>query len=362
MDCITGRSVLLAIVINRFEQADEHDTALMFYLIAHFLIGSLMENQATNICFKWCSEKKSHKCVVLYSQPCTMNFPNLCKSILCGFFSILLVCQNVTGQTCNPQGNLFIFSNYDGGRLTINVDLDIPDIKIGICTYEPVQVTITGPFKNNVTKVDYAGFYSTNHDHCKYGFNISSISGVDPSLCTIKQYPPAGYSNPNGWSTIIGTDGKCTSNQYAGGANTPDQIVYYFQQATGGIMRIHDIRYGCWFNETLNISSSGNCCIQPSVVPVASFTSSKEAACTGDCIQFSSTSLGGPFTAYNWIFQGGNPASSTSANPSVCYPSPGTFNVQLTVTNSKGDNTVLKAGLIKISNKSALPLIEHKKR
>jgi len=40
------------------------------------------------------------------------------------------------GSVCNPSGNLIIYSNYDGGILTINVDQNIPNLIIGISTYE----------------------------------------------------------------------------------------------------------------------------------------------------------------------------------------------------------------------------------
>lgn len=62
---------------------------------------------------------------------------------------------------CNGTGNIVIYSNYDGGTLNINVDQDIPDLKIGICTYEPVEVNISGPFAGNVAEVLYAGFNSS---------------------------------------------------------------------------------------------------------------------------------------------------------------------------------------------------------
>ena len=60
--------------------------------------------------------------------------------ILLLFFGLQLNAQSI----CNPIGNLAVFSNYDGGILTINVDQNIPNLKIGICTYEPIQVSFTG--------------------------------------------------------------------------------------------------------------------------------------------------------------------------------------------------------------------------
>lgn len=60
------------------------------------------------------------------------------------------ICQ---GTFCDPQGNVAIFSNYDGGALTINVDQDIPDLHIGIVSYEFAVIHITGPFVSEVVEV-----------------------------------------------------------------------------------------------------------------------------------------------------------------------------------------------------------------
>jgi gliding motility-associated-like protein len=173
-------------------------------------------------------------------------------------------------QTCDSTGNLVIYSNYDGGILTINVDQNTPNLKVGICTYEPVQVNFTGPFVGNITQVIYAGFNSTqNNNNCGQGNFPTSISGVTASLISIITNPPVGYTPAHGngagpWGgTIIGAAGVCDTTTNAGGVNTPDEIVYYFQQATGGTLLFHKTQYSCWQNETINISSWGNCCILP---------------------------------------------------------------------------------------------------
>jgi PKD repeat protein len=74
--------------------------------------------------------------------------------------------------------------------------------------------------------------------------------------------------------------------------------------------------------------------------PTASFTSSPSGtACTGQTIQYTSTSSGSP-TSYSWSFPTGTPSTSTVANPIVSYATPGTYTASLTVTNSLGsDNT-----------------------
>ncbi|MFY7944334.1 MAG: hypothetical protein ACOVNZ_07110 [Crocinitomicaceae bacterium] len=107
---------------------------------------------------------------------------------------------------CNQNGNLAIFSNYDGGIVTIDVDQNIPNLVIAICTYEPVQVTITGAFAGNVVQVIYAGFNSTqNNNNCGQGNFITSISGVPASITSILTNPPCRiYASSWKWGWTLG--------------------------------------------------------------------------------------------------------------------------------------------------------------
>ena len=73
------------------------------------------------------------------------------------FWICFLCALNVQAQSsytpnCDPNGNWLLFANYDGGNLNIVVDQNIPNLKIGICTYEPVEVNISGPFAGNVAE------------------------------------------------------------------------------------------------------------------------------------------------------------------------------------------------------------------
>lgn len=61
-------------------------------------------------------------------------------------------------QSCDATGNVLLFSNYDGGHLKIRIDENIPNIKIGIASYEPTRISIFGPFAYQVKEVVYAGF------------------------------------------------------------------------------------------------------------------------------------------------------------------------------------------------------------
>ncbi len=183
-------------------------------------------------------------------------------------------------QVCDPAGNLFLLSNYDGGIVTINVDVNIPDLVIGISTYEPVQVTIAGPFAGNVTQVFYSGMNSNqNNNNCGQGNFTTSVAGVPPNIVTINPplqplqvgYTPAhgNGTSPNWGGVVIGTAGVCDTTINAGGANTPDELVFHFEDQTGATLYAHQTQYECWQNDVVSISSGGNCCIDASPPPPA---------------------------------------------------------------------------------------------
>ncbi len=183
-----------------------------------------------------------------------------CYAFLFLFASVSTVqAQNI----CDPAGNVVIYSNYDGGELNIDVDQNIPNLKIGIVTYEYVHVTISGAFASNVTAVRYAG-YNANNNHCSIaGPTTTTITGVPNSVDTIILYPAATYSNPNGYSSII-CNYSCSDSTNQGGCNTPDQIAHYFLTVFGGTLFSHHTSYGCWSgSNTRLVSLGGNCCINP---------------------------------------------------------------------------------------------------
>jgi len=90
-------------------------------------------------------------------------------------------------------------------------------------------------------------------------------------------------------------------------------------------------------------------------LPVASFTANNQVVCTGQSVQFTSTSTGNP-TTYSWSFTGGTPATSTTANPLISYASAGTYPVALIVTNANGTDTENQTTYITVSAAGGLPL------
>jgi len=157
---------------------------------------------------------------------------------------------------CNPGGNLIILTNYDGGPVQINVDEDIPNLKIGLSSYEPMVVTITGTYAANVTEVWYAGYNSgDNNNHCAI-IPTTSISAPVGATATIETYPPVTLIDPAGENNMIYSY-QCSESP--SGGNSPDQVVNYFSTVAGGVLYWHLTQYDCF--GTVNVSDGGNCCL-----------------------------------------------------------------------------------------------------
>lgn len=97
--------------------------------------------------------------------------------------------------------------------------------------------------------------------------------------------------------------------------------------------------------------------------PTAAYSISDSDPCAGDCIIFTNNSSSISSPTYAWTFNGGSPATSTSANPGpVCFNTPGTYTINLVVTNSFGtgsysqDITVLAPPIITVSDDDFISL------
>jgi PKD repeat protein len=94
---------------------------------------------------------------------------------------------------------------------------------------------------------------------------------------------------------------------------------------------------------------------EPGVIqsPAADFTSDKIVVCEGGNITFEDISENTP-TSWSWSFEGGTPSTSTSANPTITYNTPGTYEVSLTVTNTGGTDTKTEAAYITVGETPTL--------
>ncbi len=78
----------------------------------------------------------------------------------------------------------------------------------------------------------------------------------------------------------------------------------------------------------------------------ANFISS-QFLCPGSCINFINLSTNSQ--SYQWLFSGASPGTSSDVNPTnICYPSPGSYDVQLIATNANGSDTLLLSSYITV--------------
>ncbi len=150
---------------------------------------------------------------------------------------------------CNPAQNIIIYSNYDGGTLNINIDENIPNIQIGLCSYEELTVNISGTYAGNVTKVLYAGYNDGG---------TTSVSGVAAAIVDILTYPPVYLADPDGNPNMVCAY-ECDTAYVPGGCNTVDQATDYFLTELTGGLRYSYYQYGVW-SGTYFMSDGGNCC------------------------------------------------------------------------------------------------------
>jgi gliding motility-associated-like protein len=268
------------------------------------------------------------------------------KQVWLILFSISAFYSTMLAQPCDNNGNIVIFSNYDGGYLNIDINIDIPNLKIGIASYEPTQVNISGTYATNVTEVHYAGYFpmtGTGNFHCDNNLAVGSVNPLpNPNaVITILSIPPVTlvateYDTTTipGFPLLIGENSgifgchSCNTTEYTGGDNTADQIIDYFATTLNGSVRFLKTQYGCWCG-TLDMSQPNTCCQE---IPSSSsggnvsILSSSPYICDNQTVTL--TALGN-FDNYTW--------SNGLNTSSISVSNPGTYTLQ--ASNDCGDFT-----------------------
>jgi PKD repeat protein len=260
--------------------------------------------------------------------------PLAMKKIVVFCFLVAVGTEELFAQYCDGVGNVMIFANYDGGVLNIIIDQNVPNIKIGVCTYKATTINITGPFAANVTEVRYAGLDSFN-DHCAQVISATSINAPVGAATSILFAPAATLSDPDGNQSMICAYSCASGGQ--GGCNTASQVVDYFMDQFNGDLRFYYSQYGCWPSNSLGMSPGGDCCPTTNpAAPVASFTMSADVICAGECIDLLDLSSNLP-TSWQWSFPGASVSSSENQDPiDICYENAGSYTITLIAANAFG--------------------------
>jgi PKD repeat protein len=94
--------------------------------------------------------------------------------------------------------------------------------------------------------------------------------------------------------------------------------------------------------------------VQTRAPPVANFTATPRSGNAPLSVQFTDTSTGSP-TSWAWDFNNDGVIDNTTRNPVYTYPSPGTYSVNLTVTNAGGSDSELKINYISVQSPPPAP-------
>ncbi len=82
--------------------------------------------------------------------------------------------------------------------------------------------------------------------------------------------------------------------------------------------------------------------------PVADFSNKRILVCEGSTVVFNDKSWNGGASSWLWDFPGGTPSSATTANVSVQYNTPGTYDVRLVASNGFGSDTLIRSMLVTV--------------
>ncbi len=88
-------------------------------------------------------------------------------------------------------------------------------------------------------------------------------------------------------------------------------------------------------------------------VPQSSFCDNRMMVCENSTVTFTDASYNAVGYTREWNFEGGTPATSSTANPVVTYSAAGVYDVSLTTSTSAGANTLSKPNYIIVSPDAA---------
>ncbi|MGB6035643.1 MAG: hypothetical protein WBG42_05200, partial [Cryomorphaceae bacterium] len=250
--------------------------------------------------------------------------------------AIICICSDGFSQVCSTSGNVAIFSNYEGGDLVIDVNQNIPNLKIGIAAYEPTEVTFTGAFVGNISEVVYAGYQPGQAGNNPCGGNpIATVNNPPNATAVILNSPNPtlmsqdvelfpGFFLPAGNNSSITGCSTCSNDTYQGGGNTAEQVIDFFLTEFGGELLFLKTQYACWCG-TQDLNQPETCCFElNSEETVFIQATPSTSLCDGDI----TLDAGPGYDSYTWIPNG-------ESAQTITVSSPGLYSVQ--VSSECGD-------------------------
>lgn len=265
---------------------------------------------------------------------------------------------NIIEFVIAPSNNQIIYTIKTGTNAvskSTNGGTTFTAVSSGLPTsVSPTSITVSNT-DANIVFVTYSGYGAANKvfKSTNGGTSWTNISTGLPNIPVNTIVYQNGAAND---AVYVGTDvgvyyKNNTSSWIAFNSGLPnvsvrDLEIYY---ATGRL-RAATFGRGTWDSDLYSTVPT---------TPTASFTPSSTTICAGQTVSYTNTSSGLP-TSYTWSFPGGTPSTSTATNPTVTYPTVGTYTVELTATNANGSNTSTQTNMINVvsATGASLPVTE----
>ena len=238
----------------------------------------------------------------------------------------------------------------------------------GCCSSGVAWYPSTTMSNNNTARVVYNGQYlSTNSNDYNFADIVTHEFGHWLNLAhTFNNGCSGSGDNVADTPATTSNSGSCNyTNERCGGAGPPngenfmDYTTCYRMFTQGQIDRVtaalnHASRYPLW--QLSNLQATGlEQLVNTDIPPVADFSYTNTALCAGNTVDYSDLSSGGAVVTRTWTFPGGTPSTSSSADVTVTYDTPGVYSVTLDVSNSFGSDSKSMTDLISVGTSTPLP-------
>ncbi len=279
----------------------------------------------------------------------------------------IITMRDLYDQTNGAQGAFIVSTNHSYGQA--GMESDAPLWCMSYATAGTYGILSAGATDNNLANVDVVGDLPTgcSQDHLITVTNTTNTDTWSDSgygLTMIDLGCPSNGSTSEATPVASGIiallhAGMCDSYVNAYKAN-PEAVALvlkdYLLNGTDPMADLQGItvtggRANAFNSMALMLSEQCGVAFPP----VPSFSSDFNTVCAGETVQFTDGSTLNPNT-WQWSFQGGSPATSSTQNPSVQYNSPGVYDVSLTVSNADGSNSTTVNGMIEVINVTGLNL------
>ncbi|MEN6611015.1 MAG: PKD domain-containing protein [Methanoregulaceae archaeon] len=165
-------------------------------------------------------------------------------------------------------------------------------------------------------------------------FSANRTEGVPPF--TVRFQDTTTDSNVTGWAWDFNNDGIIDSTE-----QNPTCVYRQYGNYTVNLTVTNSLGSAATSKEDFITVSNG--------IPTARFAVNRTSGTGPLAVQFKDASTGPEVTGWAWDFNDDGTLDSTEQNPTCIYKMPGSYTINLTVTNAYGSDTVLRKGFITVT-------------